>query len=107
MRADGIFSVRAQVTWQREADQRVGDDETVSGKRTHPPVNIQSTGAPRRKRHDGNDRGNSGDEECPAWGFVAAMGCAQAIMRKAIVGHEQQHACGSGNASQCRGEHAD
>src|ERR1700761_2734384 len=32
---------------------------------------------------------------------------AQAIVSEAVVRHEQQHACGGGDASECAGEEAD
>src|ERR1700724_521969 len=37
MCADAVFPVDPQVTRQSEADQCVGNDETVSGERSHPP----------------------------------------------------------------------
>ena len=100
-------SVVAQITRQRDADQRVGHDETVGGERAEPAVNVQAACAARRQHDYRQSRGDSGNDHCVAGSFVARVCGAQRAVRQAVVRHQQQDARGGGDARECSGEHAD
>ena len=78
-----------QVARQGEADERVGDDEAVSGKGAKPSVHIEATRASPGKDGNGKDGRSSGDQDGDRGCGVVNVRVTQGTVCQAVVPHEQ------------------
>ena len=99
-------SMVAQVTRQRDANERVRHDEAIRRERAHPAVNVQAACAASGQYGNGKHGGDSGGKHGDLGVSLRAWVVRNEPCASPLCAISSKHARRRGNAAQRSGEHA-